>query len=353
MLKVAMRLLPLFLVGYAVVYFWTTQLETDEIIQIMPLTVVLFASKANPHFCANIRSALTNNLSVHVIGWNAHKHNVVINNVISRESARHVCSLFKSGDVVLGSDAYDAFFLKGASPGAILRAFHRTNESFLWSAEVNLFPDFKVLPSWAKRAYPNISNATPYKFLNYGGWIGDASAVCDVLTAVSSVMKKCGKYCEGATDNGLRSHHDQHAAQLVYAAQHNEKLHAPPQGLDFDNHFFHAAWPKCESILKSADGTLKVNETGRAPFMLHLNGDAKFLCPDMYSDAWFASKNSSSNHHAEAPMSTTVRLSQYGGHQTSSIVDAESICDGIWSDHLLKSVREMRSEIIRNRYSSG
>ena len=131
-------------------------------------------------------------------------------------------------DIVRGSDAYDAYFLKGATPSAILRAFARKNATFLWSAEVNLFPSFEVLAPWAKSAYPNSTSSSPYKYLNYGGWVGDAPAVCEVLTRVGNVMKKCGQYCEGALGNGQRSHHDQHAAQLVYAAQGSHHLEAPP-----------------------------------------------------------------------------------------------------------------------------
>ena len=94
-----------------------------------------------------------------------------------------------------------------------------------------------------------------------------------------------------------------------------------------------------------------MKETGARPFMLHLNGDAKFLCPDMYSDAWFATNNRSANRRVDAPKRRTVRVTRYGGGiGASRMVNAETICGNIWEEELLESVRKMRSDIIQRRY---
>jgi hypothetical protein len=254
----------------------------------------------------------------------------------------------------MGADSYDAYFAKDASSEALIAEFQKINAPFVWQAESNLFPDFDTLPPWTKKhyPYPNDNGKSPYKFLNFGGWVGNASSAFKIFDEIQSIMRNCSIYCEAASGIGRWAHHDQHAAQLLFASQSYLGKAIPKQVVDYQNAMFHAAWPKCDSLSKRTDGNFVVRETGKSPLMIHLNGDAKFNCPNMYNDTWFLDDQHKPQLRANTSrLRTVLMLSLYPDNKRAELVDAESICPNIWNNTFMRSsMNTWRDQIIKKRY---
>lgn len=79
--------------------------------------------------------------------------------------------------VVLFSDAHDSIVLDPAE--VILKRFEKMNHPLVFSAEKNCWPD-----AWKAFMYPPAS--TPWRFLNAGGFIGEAGAIRERLEQLGS-----------------------------------------------------------------------------------------------------------------------------------------------------------------------
>ena len=230
------------------------------------LKVVLFATNANAYLCALLKSALLLSLDVHIIGWGLKPKpgGKPINNVISQTNAAWACKQ-RSDDLVMGLDAFDAFFTpKAVQKQTLRRRLSAMNASFVWSAETNMFPGFSAYAPSFERRYPSQS-PTQYKFLNYGAWLGTGAAACRVMSSCAQQMRKCTlcKPAEAAGKTGW-AWFDQHAAQYVLVDDQSTK-----QALDYQNELFHSGWPDCRDFNFSS---YRLKGSGVAPHVLHLNG---------------------------------------------------------------------------------
>lgn len=230
------------------------------------LKVVLFATNANAYLCALLKSALLLSLDVHIIGWGLKPKpgGKPINNVISQTNAAWACKQ-RSDDLVMGLDAFDAFFTpKAVQKQTLRRRLSAMNASFVWSAETNMFPGFSAYAPSFERRYPSQS-PTEYKFLNYGAWLGTGAAACRVMSSCAQQMRKCTlcKPAEAAGKTGW-AWFDQHAAQYVLVDDQSTK-----QALDYQNELFHSGWPDCRDFNFSS---YRLKGSGVAPHVFHLNG---------------------------------------------------------------------------------
>lgn len=243
------------------------------------VTFVVFATKATKQLCGLLASAILADFNIVVIGWNCSyaPENVVRH--ISSEYARYLCSNhidMKLQSLILGADGYDTIFLPLASNQEIIRKFSRTGADFVWSAERNLFPDYTVLPSWLKDKYPNITNS-PFKYLNFGGWVGTLEACCATLSDVAAIIDDCGPFCAHSGSSFAR--HDQHAAHIALGGKQWMSSKRFKVVLDDKNSIFHPAWPDCKDFVTLPGNNVRLMN-GQMPLMLHLNGDSKFACPE-------------------------------------------------------------------------
>lgn len=290
------------------------------------LKVVLFATNANAYLCALLKSALLLSLDVHIIGWGLKPKpgGKPINNVISQTNAAWACKQ-RSDDLVMGLDAFDAFFTpKAVQKQTLRRRLSAMNASFVWSAETNMFPGFSAYAPSFERRYPSQS-PTQYKFLNYGAWLGTGAAACRVMSSCAQQMRKCTlcKPAEAAGKTGW-AWFDQHAAQYVLVDDQSTK-----QALDYQNELFHSGWPDCRDFNFSS---YRLKGSGVAPHVLHLNGDAKRLCGvEILKKAWFV-------RHTTLPTWNVYVTSSDGIEHTMRATD---ICPSIVAPKVMLTELEM------------
>ena len=160
-----------------------------------------------------------------IAGWNlTHKKGLVlfhgkprrITHVIPAVVSSYICTLSHE-TIVLGADAYDTLFSASSKPQDILKTFSKFKEDFVWSAESNMWHPFSSLPPFVKKAY-SIRKPTkyPYRFLNYGGWIGKSKEACRILKLGASQLENCQLCrCRSSTDCKLPQQ-DQGAAHIVF-----------------------------------------------------------------------------------------------------------------------------------------
>lgn len=101
-------------------------------------------------------------------------------------------SKLADNDIVLFTDAYDVLIVRDKRK--ILEAFYRLNAPVVFAAEKTCWPD-----PGKKTLFP--ASASPWRFLNSGGWIGVVKNVKEVLSIAVDIYKS-GKN-DGGTDQRI------------------------------------------------------------------------------------------------------------------------------------------------------
>lgn len=133
--------------------------------ELVTLTTASTVSRNMPEF---LESSRRHGLSPIVMGLGAEWFGLGIKVRLIHQFVRTM----KREQVVLFADAWDSLVVKAA--GTILEKFRSLRHPLVFSAERNCWPraDLEAL-------YPHAP--TPYRFLNSGGWIGEAGYVADLL----------------------------------------------------------------------------------------------------------------------------------------------------------------------------
>jgi len=90
---------------------------------------------------------------------------------------RRALSAIRGRRVVIYLDAHDSLIVRPS--GAILKAFEAMNHPLVFSAEKNCWPD-----AWKAFLYPEAD--TPWRFLNSGGFVGEAAVLREALRDLGS-----------------------------------------------------------------------------------------------------------------------------------------------------------------------
>ena len=151
-----------------------------------------------------------------------------------------------SGEIVLYTDSYDAFFLAGEDE--ILRKYQKRNVPLLFSAEQNLNQDGGMFQKWS--VYQGLQKGVkPYQYLNAGGYIGRAGYIRKLL------------------EKTLDWEVSDQSSFNTYFAQSGEALH-----LDDENEIFSctAGRTGLETLHYRAKNDRLVNKhTGAKPCIIH------------------------------------------------------------------------------------
>lgn len=296
---------------------------------IAKLITIFFASESNPQFCALLKTSLLNRQDVHILGWNL-RSNGERKVMIGRTSrdivqvtpllvSSYVCSLDK-GTVVFGSDAYDTLFSSESSPQDLLDTFSTFDSDFVWSAEANMWPKYSELPDFVKRFYDDRKDTGPFRYLNYGGWIGTAKTACKVLTLCARQLSKC-TLCRCARRRNCKSPvQDQGAAHVVYTSRWRRYNIL----LDHKQAIFHPAYPRCKRLRVNEFGNVSVENISDSTHMYHFNGVAKHRssCMGYYKGGWFA-------YHGKPPQFDDF-VTFVGNRNEKYLLSARNICPYIW-----------------------
>lgn len=293
------------------------------------LITIFFASESNPQFCALLKTALLNKQDVHILGWNlksSGERKVMVRGT-SRDIVQvtpllvssYVCSLDEE-TIVFGSDAYDTLFSSQSSPQDLLDTFSMFESDFIWSAEANMWPKYSELPVIVKRFYDGRKHADPYRYLNYGGWIGTAKTACKVLELCARQLSKC-TLCRCARRGGCKSpKQDQGAAHVVYAS----KWRRYNIVLDHEQVIFHPAYPRCKRLRVNEFGHVRVENFSNSTHMYHFNGASKYRsgCEGYYKSGWFA--------NIGKPPGFDDSVTFVGNKKELHVLSASNICPYIW-----------------------
>lgn len=296
------------------------------------LTTIFFATDSNPQFCALLKTALLNKQEIHIVGWNLKRSSKgkVLLHGISQDIVQvtplivssYVCSLSEE-TIVLGSDAYDTLFSSQSTPRTILNTFKTFDSDFIWSAETHMWPSFSRLPSHVEKFYNRNKHTSPYRFLNYGGWIGRAKTACKVLELCAKQLVKC-TLCQCTRTSKCKSpKQDQGAAHVVYASKQIRYNIL----LDQEQVIFHPAYPRCEKLRVSETGEVHVDNISNFTHMYHFNGASKHRsgCKGYYSSGWF--------EHLEKPARFDDSVTFVGNRNEKYVLSASKICPYIWSQN--------------------
>jgi hypothetical protein len=295
------------------------------------LTTILFATGSNPQFCALLKTALLNEHNVHIVGWNLTHSRKGFVKFRGRERsivqitptvvATHVCTLCKEA-FVLGADAFDTLFSAHSKPQNIVNSFSKFNSKFVWSAERYMWPKFTTLPPFVKKFYQKSKpNRSPYKYLNYGGWIGRAREACEILTLCSRQLARCTfcgcpnlKHCK-------KPQQDQGAAHVVFASRKG-----PYSELDKNQDIFHPAFPRCQNLKVAEDGRVQIQGLSTSTHMYHFNGNSKYKsgCSNYYKNGWFAG--------LEKPAGINDHITLIKNDNTKFVIPVAEICPYIWQE---------------------
>jgi len=290
---------------------------------------VLFATESNPQFCALLKTALLNKQNVHVVGWDLIHSRKGIVKFKGRERSivqvtpaivgAHVCSMCEK-TIVLGADAFDTLFSAYSKPPDIVSSFSKFNSNFVWSAERHMWPKFNTLPPFVKSFYHKTEfGHLPYKYLNYGGWIGRAKEACEILGHCSRQLTRCN-FCNCPSLKRCKTpQQDQGAAHVVFTAQKR-----PISLLDKKQEIFHPAFPRCRNLKVSEDGRVQVQEASTSTHMYHFNGNSKYKsgCSNHYKNGWFA--------NLEKPDGLNDIITLVDSDNAAFLIPVGEICPYIW-----------------------
>lgn len=307
------------------------------------LATVLFATDSNPQLCALLKTALLNQQDVHIVGWNLRRtgKGKVLLHGNSRDVVQitplivssYVCSLDKEM-TVLGSDAYDTLFSSQSTPHNILNAFNTLESEFLWSAESNMWPSFSSLPSHVAKFYHLRKHASPYRFLNYGGWIGKAQTACEVLKLCARQLLNCS-LCRCTRRRKCKSpNQDQGAAHIVYTS----KWFRYKMLLDHHQVIFHPAYPRCARLRVSQSGNVHVENISDFTHMYHFNGASKYRsgCKGYYKFGWFRALGK--------PSSFNDSVTFVGNKNEKYVRSVTKICPYMWQNFTWIEPSEEKSQ---------
>ena len=233
--------------------------------------------------------------------------------------AAHVCSLCEE-TIVLGADAFDTLFSAYSKPADIALSFSKFKANFVWSAERHMWPKFSTLPPFVKKFYSNTEfRQSPYKYLNYGGWIGRAKDACVILRQCSRQLTRCN-LCNCSNLKRCKTpQQDQGAAHVVFTAQKG-----PLSLLDNKQEIFHPAFPRCRNLKVSEAGRVQIQGASTSTLMYHFNGNSKYKsgCSNHYKSGWFA--------NVEKPAGLNDFVTLVGGDNVEFVAPVGEICPYIW-----------------------
>jgi hypothetical protein len=155
---------------------------------------------------------------------------------------RALCRLYKTTRIVLFADGFDSLLV--GSPQSILDEYVTFQSPLVFSAERNCWPDAEKA-----NAYPPAQ--TPYRFLNSGGYIGEARYILRLLASAGAVAWPSGS--------------DQRQFMQVF-------LNRPDSiTLDHECRIFQCLHLAEEDVEYRAEG-IHNRITGSMPKVLHANG---------------------------------------------------------------------------------
>ncbi|HEY4111757.1 glycosyltransferase domain-containing protein [Puia sp.] len=192
----------------------------------------------------------------------------------------YIAGLTDPEEIILFTDGNDAVFM--ADEEEILTKFDRLRKDLVFSTETSCWPD----PGLAA-CYPD-GDATPYRFLNSGGFIGKVGLIRELLADHSFDTPKFGrsnqylwarKYLQYPEKIGLDS-----SCQLFHTFSPEVGLDYAPAATETQDYEHPLYQPYCRFMKKWFRDNFQIRKdrifskiTGTWPCQAHFNGAAKVL----------------------------------------------------------------------------
>lgn len=233
-------------------------------------------------FCRSLESMVQNRVPIRILGWGEKWKGFEQKLRASLEAIRGL----SSECTVLFVDSYDVLFTQDLSQ--IKGKFDEMDADILFSAECGCWPFVQKNRDVCRSKYPKAP--TPYKYLNYGGWIARQDHAVNLLEEIVRIAGERAAEGKSVDDQEI-------ASELYIEGRFGIKLDHYSRIFQTMHFTRSAIEGVCNPLpyLVSSNGVWHNRGTGSRPSILHFNGGGKRYFNRMYTSQWY--KNASLAKH--------------------------------------------------------